>query len=331
MSVGGWLHACDRTTRVVVLTVGTAAVFAYVVFRLRRFGRCTSQTDLTGKTVVVTGANSGMGYCTALDMARRNARVILASPYMQLAEKAKAKIIEATGNQNVVVRFLDLGSMASVRQFVQEIKQESRLDILVNNAGVINLEQKITEDGLEINMAVNYFGHFLLTVELLDLLKKSTPSRIVNISSIAHKNSRMKTADMEYLLNDTSVSPFRKYATTKLAIVLFTRELARRLDGSGVTAYAVDPGYVATNIGKTLPMITKLLFLPFALVTKSAEVGAQTAIYCAVSDEVKGQSGKYYAECRLAEDSVHPLANDLEATRKLWELSEKWTKPTLSC
>lgn len=291
-----------------------------------KLGICTSTADMSGKTVIVTGANTGIGYYTALDLARRNARVILACRSRQRGQAPIDKIIAATGNSKVCLKLVDLSVMKSVRGFAEEImKNEDRLDVLVNNAGLSGLPKRtLTEEGLEEQFAANYFGPFLLTNLLLDKLKQSAPSRIVNVSSMAHKWNR--GFDFDNLKSEKSYNIARIYYQSKLGNVLFTRELARRLEGTDVDIYCAHPGVVHTEMNRHLPTVLdtiyKLAFRPFL---KSAEEGAQTSIYCAVSDEVKGQSGKYYQECKEAEEHSSELSKDMGLAKKLWEVSEKIT------
>ncbi|XP_053407647.1 retinol dehydrogenase 12-like isoform X6 [Mercenaria mercenaria] len=223
-------------------------------------GKCTSSTDLSGKVAIVTGANTGIGYFTALDFARRNARVILACRDLVKGQEAVEKIRGQTGNTDNVVIKLDLSLMKSVREFAEQInKQEARLDILVNNAGMAGLPLTKTDEGFEVMYATNHFGHFLLTNLLLGLLKKSQPSRIVNVSSMAHRWS--KGIDFDNLKAEKSYSITDTYFSSKLANILFTRELARKLEGTGVqmTLCAVHPGLVQTQLLRHLPLHLKVL------------------------------------------------------------------------
>lgn len=216
----------------IVLTV----VKLYEVIIKRPF---VSKIKLHGKTVIVTGANTGLGYWTALDLAKRGARVILACRNLQKAEEAKNKILkELSDGGDVVVRHLDLSSMWSVRQFARETyEQESRLDILINNAAVSSNPKAITEEGLEFTYATNYVGPFLLTDLLLDLLKKSAPSRIVNLTSFMNALGKV---DIDDLQGKKDYDPFSSYCNTKLMNILFTKELARRLEGTDPQGWCPD-------------------------------------------------------------------------------------------
>ncbi|KAM9236251.1 retinol dehydrogenase 13-like [Leptosomus discolor] len=278
-------------------------------------------TDLTGKTVIVTGANSGIGKCVALDLARRNARTILACRSRELGQAAVEEIRAATGNPAVLLRLLDTSSLASVRAFAQAVlREEKRLDVLVNNAGATGLPFAVTPEGLEQTFATNYLGPFLLTNLLLDLLKASAPARIVNVSSFRHSAG---IADGRYLTGQERPGGFdAAYNSTKLMNVLFTAELARRLQGTGVTANALSPGVVSTSIMRHFGWAIRTLFTLIRPFIKSVEQGAASTIYCAVAEEVAGITGKYFdSDCGLALPS--PAARDAGLARKLWDESER--------
>ncbi|KAK7473581.1 hypothetical protein BaRGS_00035184, partial [Batillaria attramentaria] len=256
-----------------------------------------------------------IGYYTALDFAARNARVILACRSKDRGQEARDKIVAATRNENVMMRVLDLSSLSSVREFASAIKEEEdHLDILVNNAGVF-------EDGLELNMATNHFGPFLLTQLLLDLLKMSAPSRIVNVSSGANQFIRDADLVFDNLRAERQVSSFTKYSITKLANILFTQELERRLKGTGVSVFSLHPGDVKTEIGRNLHWALKLLLLPIIPFMRTPEIGAQTSIHCAVTEGIEKLSGKYFIDCCPAEHKVSPLAKNEELAKNLWNVS----------
>uniref|UniRef100_A0A8C5U2L9 Uncharacterized protein n=1 Tax=Malurus cyaneus samueli TaxID=2593467 RepID=A0A8C5U2L9_9PASS len=278
-------------------------------------------TDLTGKTVIVTGANSGIGKCVAMDLARRNARTILACRSQERGQAAMEEIQAATGNPAVVLRLLDTSSLASVRAFASAVlREEPRLDVLVNNAGVTGLPFTITSEGLEQTFTTNYLGPFLLTNLLLDLLKASAPARVVNVSSLRH---RAGTVDCEFLTGQRHPGGYdAAYRSTKLMNLLFTTELAQRLQGTGVTVNAVSPGVVNTGIMRHFSCTVRVVFSLFRPFMKSAEQGAASTIFCAVSEEAEGISGKYFdSNCRLSLPSA--AARDTALARKLWEASER--------
>ncbi|KAM6071416.1 retinol dehydrogenase 12-like [Theristicus caerulescens] len=280
-------------------------------------------TDLTGKTVIVTGANSGIGKCVALDLARRNARTILACRSRERGQAAVEEIRAATGNPAVLLRLLDTSSLASVRAFAQAVlREEKRLDVLVNNAGVTGLPFAITPEGLEQTFATNHLGSFLLTNLLLDLLKASAPARVVNVSSFRHS---VGTVNVRWLSGQEQPGSLAAtYDSTKLMNVLFTAELARRLQGTGVTANALSPGVVRTSIMRHYGWAFRALFCLIRPFMKSAEQGAASTIYCAVSEEASGITGKYFdSNCGLTLPST--AARDAGLAQKLWEESERLT------
>ncbi|CAG0892195.1 unnamed protein product [Cyprideis torosa] len=302
----------------VVLGVG-ALVKLYFWLTL---GVCRSDKRLDGKTVVVTGANTGIGKETAEDIARRGARVILACRNMEKARKAALDIIAATGNGEVIPMEVDLSRLKSVREFVKNfLTVEDRLDILINNAGMADIiHGRIeTEDGLEYHMAANYFGHFLLTNLLIDKLASCAPSRVVNVASVAHNWGKI---DLEDLNSKRRYDKKRIYATSKLANVLFATEAAQRFKEKGVTVYALSPGGVSTDFLRNTPLIIQLACKFGRLVgIKSATEGAQTSIYCAVEDGLT--SGGYYSDCQLGGWMMNSQTEDVELRRKFWEASAK--------
>ncbi|KAJ8727561.1 hypothetical protein PYW07_001680 [Mythimna separata] len=287
-------------------------------------GICKCSNHLVGKTTIVTGGNKGIGYETAKNLAERGARVLLACRNEGLGIAARDKIIKTTGNTDVHYRNLDLSSLASVRAFADGvIKTEKRLDILVNNAGVFDVPNIKTEDGLSLAAQTNHFGPFLLTNLLLPLLKTSAPSRIVSVSSGAHKNGKVEFDNLNAEKETTeSYSMLNMYANTKLFNILMTVELERILKGTGVTANCLHPGVVETEILQLKSRLVQLLLPLVKYFFKDSWEGAQTSIYLSVSREVDGVSGKYYADCRETK-VMTKLAEDKNLARKLWEVSEK--------
>lgn len=311
-------------------------------------GWCHCKRDMTGKTVIITGGNSGIGKETARELARRKAKVILASRSLERGSNAAKEITATTGNENVIAMCCDLSSLQSVRDFASEIlKNEDRLDVLICNAAVVPSPGKhFTDDGLEIQLGgkysrshvitlsiilemcffsttVNHFGHFLLTNLLLDLLRKSAPSRIVVVSSTLHHfgNIRFDNLNLERYYLD----PFFIYNNSKLANVLFARELEKRLKGSGVTTYSLHPGLVRTDINRSTPWYVKNCIQPlFYAFAKNAVEGAQTSVYCAIQPGIEGLSGKYFADCK--ESWMSRKAKNEVVAARLWEASEKLTR-----
>ncbi|KAI0211469.1 Retinol dehydrogenase 12 [Lamellibrachia satsuma] len=293
---------------------------------LRRYfsgGECRSQARLDGKTIIVTGANTGIGKETARDIARRGGHVILACRDLTKAEQTAAQIRQNTGNGLVTVRIVDLASLESVRKFCRQILEtEQRVDILINSAGVMWCPYQKSADDHEMHFAVNHLGPFLLTNLLLDLLKSSTPCRIINVSSCAHETAEMNLDDLNL---DKGFTPQKAYCQSKLANILFTRELSHRLKGTGVSVFAVHPGLVHTELGRhvdstTFPWWKRMLFKPFiAFCFKTPRQGAQTTIHCAVTEGLEKHSGKYFSDCEVKTPS--PMAQDDKKAQKLWDIS----------
>ena len=234
-------------------SIGAGAVgAASLVYLLKRHfggGVCRSKTLLTGKTAIITGANTGIGLETAVDLARRGARVLLACRSVERGERAAVEVRKRSGNQDVSFVHLDLSSLDSVRATAESIlESEARIDILVNNAGVFTASTNNSEDGYEPSFAVNHLGHFLLTNLLLDRIKASPAGRIVNVSSQGYKYC--SEIDLDSLGSSTSLSTSARYNRSKLANVLFTRSLARKLQGSNVVVTVVHPGVTRTEIAR---------------------------------------------------------------------------------
>ncbi|XP_068126685.1 retinol dehydrogenase 14 [Hyperolius riggenbachi] len=284
--------------------------------------RAAASALMRGKTVIITGANSGIGRATAAALLRQEARVILACRDRDRAEEAARELrLEAPDTGDIVLKQLDLSSLRSVRAFCREIlEEEPHLDVLINNAGVFHTPYIKTEDGFEMQFGVNHLGHFLLTHLLLGLLKSSSPSRIVVVSSKLYKYGEINFDDLN---SEKSYSRSFGYNRSKLANILFTRELARRLEGTGVTVNVLHPGVVRTNLGRhiSIPTLIKPLFnaISWALF-KTPEEGALTSVYLASSPEVEGVSGKYFGNCK--EEELLPKAMDDLVARKLWDISE---------
>ncbi|XP_069462022.1 retinol dehydrogenase 14 [Ambystoma mexicanum] len=282
---------------------------------------------MRGKTVIVTGGNSGIGKATAAELLKRQARVILACRDRQRADEAAREILRDAAGEGgsetgeLIVRELDLASISSVHRFCHWIIQEEpRLDVLISNAGIFQCPYMKTEDGFEMQFGVNHLGHFLLTHLLLGLLKRSAPSRIVVVSSKLYKYGEINFDDLN---SEISYNKSFAYSRSKLANILFTRELARRLEGTGVTVNVLHPGIVRTNLGRyiSMPMLAKPLFnLVSWAFFKTPLEGAQTSIYLASSPEVEGVSGKYFGDCKI--EDLLPKAMDDSVARKLWDISE---------
>ncbi|XP_071327474.1 retinol dehydrogenase 14a [Trachinotus anak] len=278
---------------------------------------------MRGKTVIVTGANSGIGKATSAAIVKLQGRVIMACRDLSKAEEAAREIRWETGadSSQLVLKQLNLASLTSVHTFCQDIiKEEPRLDVLINNAGVYQCPYTRTEDGFEMQFGVNHLGHFLLTHLLLDLLKQSAPSRVVVVSSKLYKHGHINFEDLN---SEHGYDKAFAYSRSKLANLLFTCELARRLGDSGVTVNALTPGIVRTNLGRHIhvPVLAKPLFslLSWGLF-KSPEEGAQTSVYLACSPDVDGVQGQCFAECQP--QVLLDMATDQDVASKLWDISE---------
>jgi len=276
---------------------------------------------MKGKTVIITGANRGIGKETALDLALREAKVIMACRNLTNGREAAEEIIRRTGNQQIHVKFLDISSLHSVRTFASDImKSESRLDVLIHNAGVIGKRHtSVTDENFESVFATNYLGPFVLTCLLLDLMKKSAPARIVNVSSLIYVFGKIDTNNLN---SEKSYNRYLTYCNSKLALILFTKQLAEKLDGSGVTVNCLHPGLVDTELFRYFFFLARwIIKLNMWLFFKTPKEGAQTVIYLAISEEVAGVSGKYYVDCKRKTD--WGKANDMAVAKKLWEATEK--------
>ncbi|MBN3305981.1 RDH13 dehydrogenase, partial [Amia calva] len=288
-------------------------------------GTCPSKAKIKGKTVVITGANTGIGKETARELARRGGRIIMGCRDMMKCEEAAKEIRGDTLNRNVYARQIDLASLKSIREFAEKIiQEEERVDILINNAGVMRCPQWKTEDGYEMQFGVNHLGHFLLTNLLLEKLKKFAPSRIINLSSLAHVVGDIDFDDLHW--EKKKYDTKRAYCQSKLANVLFTKELATRLQGTGVTANALHPGVVATDLGRHSGMhqsqfSSTVLGPLFYLLVKTPTQGAQPSVFLAVAEELAGVTGKYFDV--LKEKEPAPQAQDAEAAHQLWQVSAR--------
>jgi NAD(P)-dependent dehydrogenase (short-subunit alcohol dehydrogenase family) len=275
--------------------------------------------DMQGKTVLITGANQGIGKAAAVALGRLGAKLVLVC---RNAEKARAAVaeVERAGAKEVELLIGDLGSQADIRRVAAEFNSKhDRLDVLLNNAGVLVTSRRMTVDGIEETFAVNHLGYFLLTGALLETLKASAPSRIVNVSSEAHRRAKMRWDDLQFQAN--RYSAFGAYGQSKLANILFTRELARRLGGTRVTANCLHPGVIASGFGQTYGGVVSFLVKlarPFMI---TPEEGARTSVYLASSSEVEGVTGKYFEKCREREPSRAALEDG--APERLWAISEE--------
>lgn len=280
--------------------------------------------QLNGKVYVVTGANTGIGRVATIELAKQGAHVVLACRSAEKTRPVLDEVLKTKPDAKVEHLPLDLADLSSVRAAARRfLERELPLDGLINNAGLAG-QRGMTKDGFELAFGTNHLGHFLFTNLLLDKLKASAPSRIVNVASEAHY--RAKTIDWTAVQKPTAtVTGFDEYSVSKLANVLFTKELARRLAGTGVTSYALHPGAVATDVWRRVPVVLRGVIKLFM---KSAEDGAKTTIYCATDPSLARQSGRYYDDCRERQPS--PVAEDEQLAAELWSRSETWTSPAHS-
>jgi NAD(P)-dependent dehydrogenase (short-subunit alcohol dehydrogenase family) len=276
-----------------------------------------------GSVVVITGGNAGIGKETAVGLAEQGASVIITSRDPERGANAVADIRTRSGSETVEAMPLDLASFASIHSFASELaRRTDRIDVLVDNAGGVLGKRSETDDGFETTFGVNHLGHFLLTSLLLDQLRASAPARVVVVSSHAHKSAR-KGLDFDDLQAERRYKPFDAYAKSKLANIYFTRELARRLEGTGVTANSLHPGFVASRFARDgdlgwMGHIGMPLVRPFAI---SQEAGARTPIYLSSSPDVADMSGLYFYKCAPSPPSA--IAQDDEAAKRLWAVSEE--------
>jgi NAD(P)-dependent dehydrogenase (short-subunit alcohol dehydrogenase family) len=277
-------------------------------------------TGAAGKRVVVTGATNGIGLAAARELARLGALLTIVG-----RDRARAGAAAASIGPQVDVALADLASQASVRRLAGELlSRYPRIDVLVNNAGGLNSARRMTPDGVELTWAVNHLAPFLLTTLLLDRLRASAPARVVTTASDAHQGAA--AIPFDDLAGRRGYGPigFGRYSQTKLANILFTRELARRLEGTGVEAYCFHPGFVASGFNRNngaLLAFGMTLSRPFA---RSPEKGAETLVWLVDSPAVEGQSGGYFFDRRRVSPSS--AAQDDAAARRLWEVSEEQTR-----
>ncbi len=278
--------------------------------------------DLMGKTVLLTGATNGIGLEAAVTLARMGAKLVMIGRDPKRTESAAADVKRRSGSEQVSWLLCDFASQASIRRLADQFRaQHDRLDLLVDNAGGVHDRRTLTEDGIEATFAVNHLGYFLLTNLLLDLLKKSAPARIVMTASQAH---RAATLDFDDLGFEKGYGILKAYNRSKLANVLFTRELAERLKGSGVTVNCLHPGVVATGIWSRAPWFVRpVLGVVAKLFFTSPKKASETITYLAASDEVANVTGGYFEHNREVKPSR--LARDPQVAKRLWEVSERLT------
>lgn len=297
--------------------------------------------DLSGKRYIVTGANSGIGLVTTRQLASQGAHIIMACRRVEEAEQCIADIVAEHPNASLEVRSLDLGDLDSVRNFAAGINEDlDHLDGLINNAGVMNTPEKKTTDGFEMQLGVNHLGHFLLTSLLLELLKSSAPARIVNVSSCFHDKAMGREGEIHFddlFYENKKYDGWDAYAQSKLANLMHARGLAERLEGTGVTAVSVHPGWVRTNLARnSMPIwVQDYIMRPILSLMGMIEPwdGAQTTLHCVLSDDVPNHNGAYFSQLGMYRDksankggwplrSPNPNAHDDGAVDRLWNVSE---------
>jgi NAD(P)-dependent dehydrogenase (short-subunit alcohol dehydrogenase family) len=275
---------------------------------------------MQGKTVLITGANQGIGKAAAIALGKLGAQLVLVCRNAAKARAAISDIEREGGSKGVELLVGDLTSQADIRRVASQFKaKHDRLDVLLNNAGAFVPSRRTTVDGIEETFALNHLGYFLLTHELLDVLRASAPARIVNVSSDAHRGAKMRWDDLQF--KSSRYSAMGAYGQSKLANILFTRELARRLEGSRVTANCLHPGVIASGFGTTYGGAVAAFFKVAHVFMISPEEGARTSIYLASSPEVGGVTGKYFVKCKERRPSR--AAEEEGAPARLWEISEE--------
>ena len=279
-----------------------------------------ANNNMQGKVCLVTGSSSGIGKVTARELARMGATVVMVCRNRAKGEAARAEIKGDSGNAQVDLIVADLSELSEARRVASEFKQRyTQLHVLVNNAGAINAERKVTTDGLEATFATNYLAPFLLTLLLLDVLKASTPTRIVNVSSSGHTSGKIDFADLQ---GTQRYSFMKAYTQSKLAQLYFTYELASQIEGTGVTVNALHPGLVSSNFNSGTKGISHVIAEVIYFFTGiSVEKGAQTTLYLATSPEVEGVNGKYFSNCKEIPSSR--LSYDVAIRQRLWTVSEE--------
>ncbi|MEJ2051778.1 MAG: SDR family oxidoreductase, partial [Calditrichota bacterium] len=264
---------------------------------------------------------SGIGYETAKSLAEMGASVVVIGRNKEKSIHTVEQLTQLTGNEGIEHLLADLSSQEEIRNLAKKIQERyDHLDVLVNNAGAIFFRRQETKDGLEMTFALNHLGYFLLTNLLLNLIEQSAPARIVNVASASHRGASINFDDLQ---SEQSYSAMKAYGQSKLANILFTYELARRLENSQVKVNALHPGFVGSNFGKNSGWLGKAIMPFLHLFARSPEKGAETAVYLAASPEVDGITGQYFIDKKPADSS--PASHNVKTAQKLWEVSEQLT------
>ncbi len=276
---------------------------------------------MADKICLVTGGNSGIGKSVALGLAKMGATVVVVSRNKEKGETAVTDLVEKSGNKNVELIQADMSSQNSIHQLVDEFRaRHEKLHLLINNAGVYLTKRSETEEGLESTFAVNHLGPFLLTSLLVDILKTSAPSRIVNVTSDAHKGARINFDDLQ---GEKKFSGWQAYGQSKLAMILYTHGLAKKLEGTGVTVNSAHPGVVRTNFAKNNGGLVMLGFRFLGMFFISPESAAKRILYVATSPDLEGVTGKYFTKMHEVKSSQESYDDD--SARRLWQISEQLT------
>jgi len=281
-----------------------------------------SSVNMNGKICLITGGNSGIGKATALGLAKMGATVVIVSRNKEKGETAMTDIIAKSGNKNVELIQADMSSQDSIHKLAEEFRaRHEKLHLLINNAGVYLTKRSESEDGLESTFAINHLGPFLLTSLLVDILKASAPSRIVNVTSDAHKGAKI---DFDDLQGEKRFSGWQAYGQSKLAMILFTHELAKKLEGTGVTVNSAHPGVARTNFAKNNGGLVMLGFRFLGIFFISPESSAKRILYVATSPDLEGVTGKYFT--KMHETRSSPESYDDDSARRLWLVSGQLAK-----
>ncbi|MDR7071518.1 SDR family oxidoreductase [Fictibacillus barbaricus] len=274
---------------------------------------------MENKIVFITGGNSGIGKATALELAKNGMTVVILSRSEERGKEAVEIIKQETGNNNIHLIVADLSSQLQVKKAAEEFKQKfSKLDVLINNAAVFLPKRSVTEDGIETTFATNYLSHFLLSHLLLDSLEASGEGRIINVAS-KHNGIKMNFDD---LMVERNYAFYKAVGPTKLGLILFTKELAKRLKGRPITVNSLHPGIIKSNIMHQLPWLLRSIF---GVMSSKTENGAVTPVYLATSPIVKGISGEYFEKCKAVQ--TLPNANDPDTAERLWNVSMSLLRP----
>ena len=309
-----------------LITAGLVGLTAITYSKLTK-ATCKIVKDLTGQVIIITGANTGIGKETARALARMGATVILACRDKERTQPVVEELIQDTKNKNIEFMRCDLGDLRSIKEFAEEFKRRyQKLNVLINNAGIGSTpERKTTKDGLELVLGTNHVGHFYLTTLLLDVLKKSGPSKVVNVSSLMHKGCKMRWDD---LMLEKKFDLVFTYSQSKLANVLFAKELQRRVENDNIKVVSLHPGTIHTELNRHFDekwfhkvFFRGILHPAMHVFGKTREQGAQTSVYCAVEDYDKLQAGGYYDDCKIAKASAEACKE--ENGKRLWEMTEK--------